>query len=68
MFTNKRISPQKIHMIMSYKFGIRNGFDCESGNDMKKWLKKREKDIIKKKYFYDSVDKIFKNVCKILVT
>lgn len=66
MFTNKRISPQKSHMIMSHKFGIRNGFNCESINDMEKWLKKREKDVIKKKYFYNSADKIFKDVCKIL--
>jgi len=68
MLTNKRISPTKIHMIMSYKLGIRNGFDCESSNDMKKWLKKGEKDMIKKKYFYNSADKIFKDVCKVLST
>ncbi len=56
----------KIHRILSKKYGIRNGFDCESVNDMKESIKKNKKEAKDMGYKYESSDKIFEDIKKLL--
>lgn len=64
---NSKINPEKIHIIFSKKFGIRNGFECAGVNDFVELLKKNKKEAINKKYFYGTSDNIYKEISKILV-
>ena len=63
---NSKINPEKIHIIFSKKFGIRNGFECAGVNDFVELLKKNKKEEKNKKYFYGTSDKIYKEVSKLL--
>ena len=63
---NSKINPEKIHIIFSKKFGIRNGFECAGPNDFVELLKKNKKEARNKKYFYGTSDKIYKEISKIL--
>jgi adenylate kinase family enzyme len=61
-----KMDEEKIHFIFSKKFGIRNGFECEGPNDMKEHLKKQKQREINNGYFYNTSDKIFNEISKIL--
>lgn len=63
---NSKINPEKIHIIFSKKFGIRNGFECAGVNDFVNLLKKNKKEAKTKKYYYGTSDKIYKEISKIL--
>ena len=63
---NSKINPEKIHIIFSSKFGIRNGFECAGVNDFVELLKKNKKEARNNKYFYGTSDKIYKEISKIL--
>ena len=63
---NSKKNPEKIQMIFSKKFGIRNGFECAGPNDFKDFLKKQKKEAKEKKYYYGTSDKIYKKINKLL--
>ena len=60
------MNDEKIHFIFSKKFGIRNGFECEGPNDMKEHLKRMKIRAIDNGYFYNTSDKIFNEISKLL--
>ena len=62
MIKNKNLSPFKIHMIMNYKFGIRNGFDCGSPYDLVSDIKQVKKNVKKNGDFMGSSNDIFKDI------
>jgi hypothetical protein len=64
---NSRIDPTKIHIIFNRKFGIRNGFECVGVYDFRDLLKNVKKDAKNKKYYYGTSDKIYKQICKLLL-
>lgn len=63
---NSNMNPEKIHIIFSKKFGIRDGFECAGIDDMKQFIK-RSKIIAKENnYFYDTGDNIYNKIKKML--
>ena len=55
------------HYETQFRFiGIRNGFECEGPNDMKEYLKRQKQRAIDNGYFYNTSDKIFNEISKLL--
>lgn len=56
----------KIQQILSKKYGIRNGFDCAGVDDMKASIQRNKKRAKEKGYKYESSDRIYKDIQKLL--
>lgn len=59
---NSNINPEKIHIIFSKKFGIRNGFDCAGIDDIKHSIERNKKIAKENKYYYNTSDNIYKKI------
>ena len=66
MLNNDAMVPDKIHMILSKKFGIRDGFDCGGLDDFNKYVDKQEARAKTNKYFYGTSDEIFQDISEYL--
>ena len=64
-FISKSIQ-QKLDFIFSKKFGIRDGFNCASINDMKESIKRNKKRAKDNKYSYLTSEEIYDNIIKLL--
>ena len=63
---NSNMNPEKIHIIFSKKFGIRNGFDCAGIDDMKQSIDRNKKRAKENNYIYETSDNIYNKIKKLL--
>ena len=63
---NGKNIPKKLDFIFSKKFGIRDGFNCDSINDMKEYIKINKKRAKDNKYSYLTSEEIYDNIIKLL--
>lgn len=64
---NGKKDQTKIHNILCYKYGIRNGFECQSPEFFKKILKNNKEEAKKKRFFYGTSEEIYKDILKLLM-
>jgi len=65
---NSNMNPEKIHIIFSKKFGIRNGFDCSDINNIKQSIERNKKRAKENKYYYITSDNIYKKISDLLTS
>ena len=65
---NSGLSEEKIHWIVSKKYGLRNGFGCADINVLKEELKRHKKKAKETGYKYKDTDEIYKDICSIFGT
>ncbi len=56
----------QIYKKLSKKYGIRSGFDCTGVDDMKASIQRNKKRAKEKGYKYESSDRIYKDIQKLL--
>ena len=67
LLLNDNISSKNTHEIISFKFGIRNGFNCFNKEDMCDRINETYELVENEKFKYDTIDNIYKEIIKLLV-